>query len=707
MKKFKYAYIGMAMLAAVGMASCQANMDAPEMEVPVATMTPNTTLSELKTLFGDQTAMICPMKDEDSKMPYIIHGRVISSDASGNIYKSIVIQDETAALAISINQSSTYNDYRIGQEIVMDVTGLWIGQYRGLIQLGTLGTPYDGLPQLNFMPWDEFLMHTQKNGLPDPTTRYVGMNDEWPSDNVYCIVTEIGKLPTSGEDFRNIQSQLVEFRNVSFVDGGNEIFAPYQESVSRTLRDANGAEIIVRNSGYSNFYNDTIPAGSGTVRGILSYYGSDWQILLRTRDDVIFDSKGSKDDPYTVAEAIEKQDQGYAGWMKGYIVGSVKGGVAEVTSNSDIIFGADAEMDNNLVVGPAADCTDWTQCVAVQLPQGSDLRKYGNLADNPAVYKKSILISGGFSKYLGMAGLTGNTGSADAFEIDGVVIDGPDVPGDNGDGSKENPYSITQVMNSTADVEGVWIEGYVVGYVPDMQWSTAVFGNTPTEGSTNYSNATNCILSTVAPPNANSSNSVPAGLSNTGNVRATLGISKNPSIYGKKVKVKGDVTKYFGVRGIKNISDFEVDGGGGETPDNPPVTPPETGGDGTEANPYTVAQVMSSTSDSTGSWVVGYVVGYVSGMNWQETAVFGTTPTEGSTNYTNATNCILSDVDPAGANFDNSIPAGLKNTGTVRSTLGISKNPSIYGKKVKVKGEITKYFGVRAIKNIEDYKLLD
>lgn len=706
MKRFKYAYIGMAMLAAAGMASCQADMDEPGLEVPVATMTPNTTLSELKTLFGDQTAMICPEKEDNT--PYIVHGRVISSDASGNIYKSLVIQDDTAALAISLNQSSTYVDYRIGQEIVMNVTGLWIGQYRGLIQLGTLGSSYDGVPQLNFMPYDEFLEHSEKNGLPDPTTKYVGINDQWPSDNAYCVVTEIGSLPSSGEEFRNMQSQLVEFRNVTFVDGGNETFAPYQESVSRTLRDSKGSEIIVRNSGYSNFYNDTIPAGTGTVRGILSYYGSDWQLLLRTRDDVIFDSKGSKDDPYTVAEAIEKQGQGYAGWMKGFIVGSVKGGVTTVSSNADIIFGADAEMDNNLVVGPSADCTDWTKCVAVQLPQGSDLRKYGNLADNPAVYKKSILITGGFAEYLGMAGLTGNTGNADAFEIDGVTIgpDTPTPPAGDGDGTKEKPFSVDQVMKSTADSEGVWIEGYVVGYVADMKWQdTAVFGTTPTEGSTNYANATNCILSSVAPPNATTANSVPTGLANKGDVRATLGISKNPGIYGQKVKVKGDVTKYFGVRGIKNVSEYEITGGQ-QPPVNPP-TPPAGDGDGTEAKPFTVAQVKASTADAKDAWVVGYVVGYVADMKWQETAVFGTTPTEGSTNYANGTNCILSDVTPPNANLDNSIPAGLKNTGDVRSTLGISKNPSIYGKKVMVKGEVTKYFGVRAIKNISEYKLLD
>lgn len=692
----------MALLASAAFTGCQADMDAPEMETPVATMAANTTIADFKTAFANEDAKVVPLKDDGN--PYIIHGRVVSSDASGNIYKSLVIQDETAALAISLNQSSTYVEYRIGQDVVMNVTGLYMGKYRGLQQLGWLGTPYDGTPQLGFMAYDLFLGHSEKNGLPDQEIRYVGLKDQWPADKAYCVVTSIGELPSSGELFRNVTSQLVELRNVSFVDGGKETFAPYQESVSRYIKDAAGNQMIVRNSGYSTFYNDTLPEGTGTVRGILSYYGSEWQLLLRTKADVIFKSKGQQKDPYTVEEAIAEQNNGTSGWMKGYIVGSVKGGVQNVTSNADIIFGADAELDNNLVIGPSASCTDYTQCVAINLPQGSSLRKYGNLIDNPSVLGKEISLTGMFATYLGMAGVTGNNGTTSEFTIEGVDTDKPVTPpASEGDGSKEKPFTVAQVMSSSKDATGVWIEGYVVGYVADMKWQeTAVFGNQPTEGSTNYANGTNCILSDSPAGEANLNNSVPTGLGYA--VRDALGISKNPAIYGQKVRVKGDVTKYFGVRGIKNVSEYEIVGGGGDKP-NPP-TPPAGDGDGTENNPFSVAQVMASSSDTTGAWIEGYVVGYVADMKWQESAVFGNQPTEGSNNYTNATNCILSDKPAGSAALDNSIPAGIK-AGETRDILGISKNPSIYGKKVRVQGDVTKYFGVRAVKNISKVTILD
>lgn len=695
----------------MGLSACQADMDAPAFVAPVATMEANTTILDLKSQFANQS-VLCPMKDEATQTPYIIHGRVVSSDATGNIYKSIVLQDETAAIALSVNQGSTYTYYPIGQEVVLNVTGLYIGYYNGLQQIGWLGEPYNGETQLGFMAWDLFLGHSEKNGFPNPDVKYVAQTAEWPSDNPYCVVTSFSQLPSAGTELLKMQSQLVEFRNVHFKEGGQETYAPYQESVNRTLVDANGAELTVRTSGYSNFYNDTIPEGNGVVRGILSYYSDAYQLLLRGKGDVMITSKGQKDEPYTVAEAIEMQNQGAYGWVAGYIVGSVKAGVTTVTSNNDVIFGKDAEMDNNILIAASADVKDYTQCVAVELPQGSAFRTAVNLVDNPGVLGKSILLSGNMTTYLGMPGLTGNGGTASDVEVEGVTIAGGNTPGGDdqkdGNGTKESPYSIAQVQNSTSDAADVWVEGYVVGYVPAMTWSETIFGNTPTDGSTNWSNGTNIVLSSSPVGSANASNSIPVGLATA--VRSDLAISKNPSIYGAKVRVKGSMEKYFGIRGLKSVSEFEIIEGGtgsgedpGTKPDDPVVG---ASGDGTEANPYNIAYVQGSTTDATDVWIVGYVAGYVPAMTWTE-SVFGTQATEGSTNYTNATNCILSAVAPTGSTLDNSVPCGLKNTGDVRTTLGISKNPSIFGKKVKVKGEITKYFGIRGIKNVSEFKILD
>ena len=717
--KIKYIFQALLALLPVGaMTSCQNSFDDPGLVVPVAQNTPNTTIAEFKDIFAEQDMQLCPYKDEASKTPYIVKGRVISSDATGNIYQTLCIQDETSAMTFAIRRAGLYDNYHLGQEIVVDLTGLWVGKYNYLLQIGWLNEDSYGAASMGRVDFNVFQQHVELNGLPSTNVAYITPDQPKPADEMYCLVENIDQLPSSpGDEFYNLQGQLVEFRNVQFEGGGELPYAPYQESVNRYItQQGNSSKLTVRTSGYATFYSDTLPEGTGTVRGILSYYASDpsyattdgsvngWQLLIRSLDDVEFDQKGQKDDPYTIDEAMAIQNQGRHGWVKGYIVGSVRAGVTSVTSNDDIIFGDEAEMDNNLVIAPSADVTDWSRCIAVNLPQGSALRQYGNLADNPAVYKRSILVNGTLSTYLGIPGVQG-TGASDSFEIDGVEIGGGDTPVTppaGGNGTKESPYTPEQIISSTTDADEVWVEGYVVGYVPAMSWGEAVFGNEPTAGSDNYNNATNFILSSQPAGTATADNSIPVGLSTS--VRSVLGISKNPAIFGQKVKVKGQLTKYFGIRGIKAVNEYELEGG--DTPSTP-VTPPTTGeGDGTEASPYSVAAVMNSSADATDVWVVGYVVGYVPDMSWSG-AIFGNTPTEGSTNYTNGTNCILSDVAPGAANDTNSIPVGLKAGSSSRDQIAIGKNPAIYGKKVMLKGEMTKYFGMRGLKNVADFKILD
>ena len=241
-------------------------MDEPGLIVPEPTVQANTTIAELKAaMWKDDTNYALPVgyKDEASKTPYIIKGRVISTDASGNVYKSMYIQDETGAITLSINQSSLYTRYPLGQEIVLNLSpvdfvyptdneegkkedtdislSFYIGKYAGLEQIGGLGT-YNGSQQVSFMPFNLFRQGVQLSGNPDTEVKYVNFGDAYPQGNMYCIRATIAQINgcTAADEVRKMQSQLVELQNVRFQDGGKETFAPYQETVSRTLTDAAG-----------------------------------------------------------------------------------------------------------------------------------------------------------------------------------------------------------------------------------------------------------------------------------------------------------------------------------------------------------------------------------------------------------------------------------------------------------------------------------
>ena len=92
------------------------------------TMTPNTTIAQLKALYKSG-----PVKIEKD---IVIGGQVVSEDRSGNVYKSVYIQDATGGIELKIGKNALYNDYKLGQWVYVKCGGLTLGAYNGMIQLG-------------------------------------------------------------------------------------------------------------------------------------------------------------------------------------------------------------------------------------------------------------------------------------------------------------------------------------------------------------------------------------------------------------------------------------------------------------------------------------------------------------------------------------------------------------------------------------------
>lgn len=97
-------------------------------EQAAANMTANTTIAKLKSMYDGR-----PVHIEEE---IVICGQVISSDATGNIYRSLYIQDATGGIEVKIGNTGLYNDYKPGQEIYVRCNGLTLGNYEGMLQLG-------------------------------------------------------------------------------------------------------------------------------------------------------------------------------------------------------------------------------------------------------------------------------------------------------------------------------------------------------------------------------------------------------------------------------------------------------------------------------------------------------------------------------------------------------------------------------------------
>lgn len=460
MKSFKTYILGFAALAAaaVGLSACQDDIDAPVLDVPKSDLTPTMSIMELKEMFwNDATNYAKKIEDpNDPERRFIIHGRVITSDEAGNVFKSIVIQDETAALAFSVDTYNLYLKYRIGQDVVLDLTGMDIGKYAGLMQIGRKDY-YEAqhTDQVSFMSPEYFEEHLQLNGNPEP-------------QEVDTIeVNSFSELTQTPEGLRYWQSRVVRFKKVHFEEGGKRPFSYYhtkeKSEMETQLIDQTGQNITVRTSGYCDFYNNTLPVGTIDLVAYLGYFNSAWQLLVMDAEGVMpANEKGSKEKPYTVEEAIDLQKAGVSAdaWVKGYIVGTAAPEVDNITDNSGITWQPPFVLDNTLVIAPSKETADYSQCIVVVLPSGSLFQRVGNLADNEGLLGHEILVKGNFAKFLGTYGLTGNSGNADSFEIEGVDISGQDGPAATINASQLD-------ITGTANIDGYDITiSKAAGYTP-------------------------------------------------------------------------------------------------------------------------------------------------------------------------------------------------------------------------------------------------
>lgn len=577
MKKFikHTGLLAAALLTCASLATgCQDDVNAPGMDVPVASLKPNTTIAQLKAEYwNDANNYIDTVKLNSEGAHVVVSGRVISSDASGNIYKSLVIQDATGALSMSINANSLYTSYRVGQEVVVDVTDMYIGKYSTLQQLGFPDYSAGYGWQATFMPLEFFRQHSQLNGLPEPA-------------KVDTLTISMAELSNDAATLQRFQSQLVRFNNVHFEQGGEVSFCTaHKENTNRTLLDENNNSITVRTSGYANFWSLKLPAEKGDVVGILQSYLSSgqvkWQLVLRSPDDLLnFGNptlpKGTETNPYDILDAktFHAADRAVSGWYTGYIVGTAKVGVDEITKADDIQWTAEQGggffmSDNTLVIGQTADSRSLDDCIIVTLPDGTALQKYGNLTDHPELLGRQIWINGTTATVRAMTGLE-TTGRSDAFRIMDVTVPGDEEPGNaipTGDGSQASPYNPTQVvaLGTNANEANKWVKGYIVGWVDNSSQNYADANNTIF--TVPASVATNVLLAT-SPDVKDFSKCCVVNLP-TGAIRSAVNLLDNPGNLGKTVSVLGTIRKYFNMPGVRDLTDYVLEGSTPDTPVNP------------------------------------------------------------------------------------------------------------------------------------------
>lgn len=190
-----------------------------------------------------------------------IKGVVTGNDQYGNIYKTLYIQDSTSGIVLSLNKTSLYNEYKQGQLVYVKCKNLVLGDYGGTPQLG--GVYNGGTGQLPEIFIED---HLFKAGMPGavPAPIHVRASSELIPDNL---------------------SKLVILDSCSFSEAGLP-FVSDNLTTDRGLKLKDGTVITVRTSNYAAFKNEIIPAGKGTVIGLLGLYNGTYQLAIRHINDV-------------------------------------------------------------------------------------------------------------------------------------------------------------------------------------------------------------------------------------------------------------------------------------------------------------------------------------------------------------------------------------------------------------------------------------
>ena len=235
----KYLVLFSIVASLVAFNSCRKEYDQPPFEeIPEGMIL---TIQDLRDTFSGD-----PIKfDQD----FNLFAVVTMDESNGNLYKEVYIQDETGGMNLRmITGGGLYQ----GDSLRINLNGITLNTYNGVYQLDSVDI-------------DESVVKQANNVVVEPAN---------------ITLSQVNSTLTS---------RLVRLNNVEFISsdlGTTLADAQNQQSKNLTLTDCDGNTILVRTSGYSDIANDTVPEGNGSMVGILSEFNGDFQIYIRSMEEV-------------------------------------------------------------------------------------------------------------------------------------------------------------------------------------------------------------------------------------------------------------------------------------------------------------------------------------------------------------------------------------------------------------------------------------
>ncbi len=219
------------------------------------TLTANITLKDLRELHHGEVMQVGE--------PLIVTGSVTTNDAAGNFYRTLIIEQEGAALEIKVGLDALHTRYPEGVHLAINLQGLSIKKEFEVMQAGFYWGEYH-YPTIDYLEAQAVVdQHIQRHSRGDllTPTRYALFQLREELCGTLVRLEELHYAPLEEEE-------------------------PIWEGYRRFV-DARGRAIHLYTSPYARFAQESIPEGEIALCGILQYIsqGEHAGYLLKPRDE--------------------------------------------------------------------------------------------------------------------------------------------------------------------------------------------------------------------------------------------------------------------------------------------------------------------------------------------------------------------------------------------------------------------------------------
>ncbi|MFS4454599.1 DUF5689 domain-containing protein [Maribacter sp. 2304DJ31-5] len=237
--------------------------DAPE-EACTSELVANTSYTEVKDLYEGETFQI----QED----LIIEGYIVSSDKAGNFFSALHFQDRPvdpgAGFQIEIDLRDSHLFFDVGKKVFIKLKGLYLGKSRDVFKLGGVFSAFGNI-SIGRLPASAIGEHL-----------FISCEEVINIEPTQVSIQGLEKYHTN---------TLVQFNDLEIAESGlGAAFAIEREETERILTDCDDNELVLLNSGFSDFRSEILPEGNGSITGVLLRENEDYHLIVRDLQDIHF-----------------------------------------------------------------------------------------------------------------------------------------------------------------------------------------------------------------------------------------------------------------------------------------------------------------------------------------------------------------------------------------------------------------------------------